>query len=52
MAQRIRPAERDRDKLELVARFLLEHETMNAAQFQLVYDDPEALKAAGGTQES
>ncbi len=44
--------ERDRDKLELVARFLLEHETMNAAQFQLVYDDPEALKAAGGTQES
>ena len=44
--------ERDRDKLELVARFLLEHETMNAAQFQLVYGDPEALKAAGGTQES
>ena len=42
--------ERDRDKLELVARFLLEHETMNAAQFQLVYDDPEALKAAGGTE--
>ncbi len=42
--------ERDRDKLELVARFLLEHETMDAAQFQLVYDDPEALKAAGGTE--
>ena len=41
---------RDRDKLELVARFLLEHETMDAAQFQLVYDDPEALKAAGGTE--
>ena len=42
--------ERDRDELELVARFLLEHETMDAAQFQLVYDDPEALKAAGGTE--
>ena len=37
--------ERDRDKLELVARFLLEHETMDAAQFQLVYDDPAALEA-------
>ena len=44
--------ERDRDKLELVARFLLEHETMDAAQFQLVYDDPAALEAAGGTRES
>ena len=44
--------ERDRDKLELVARFLLEHETMNAAQFQLVYDDPAALAAAGGMRES
>ena len=44
--------ERDRDKLELVARFLLEHETMNAAQFQLVYDDPAALEAAGGMRES
>ena len=42
--------ERDRDELELVARFLLEHETMDAAQFQLVYNDPEALKAAGGTE--
>ncbi len=39
--------ERDRDKLELVARFLLEHETMDAAQFQLVYDDPAALMPAG-----
>ena len=38
--------ERDRDKLELVAQFLLERETMDAAQFQLVYDDPAALKAA------
>ena len=44
--------ERDRDKLELVARFLLEHETMNAAQFQLVYDEPAALEAAGGMRES
>ena len=34
----------DRDKLELVARFLLKHETMDAAQFQLVYDDPDALE--------
>ena len=37
--------ERDRDKLETVARFLLEHETMDAGQFQAVYDDPEALDA-------
>ncbi len=44
--------ERDRDKLELVAQFLLEHETMDARQFQLVYDDPAALKAAAETQES
>ena len=45
--------ERDRDKLELVARFLLEHETMDARQFQLVYDDPAALRsAADETQES
>ena len=35
--------ERDREKLELVAQFLLKHETMDAAQFQLVYDDPTAL---------
>ena len=34
---------RDRDKLEAVAQFLLEHETMDAAQFRLVYDDPAAL---------
>ncbi len=45
--------ERDRDKLELVARFLLEHETMDAKQFQLVYDDPAALEsAADETRES
>ena len=37
---------RDRDKLETVAQFLLEHETMDAGQFQMVYDDPAALKAA------
>ena len=35
--------QRDRDKLETVAQFLLEHETMDAAQFKLVYDDPAAL---------
>ena len=40
--------QRDRDKLETVARFLLDHETMNAEQFQLVYDDPAAL--AGMTE--
>ena len=34
----------DRDKLELVARFLLKHETMTAEQFKLVYDDPEKLR--------
>jgi len=45
--------ERDRDKLELVARFLLEHETMDAKQFQLVYDNPAALtQAVGDTRES
>ncbi len=37
--------QRDRDKLETVAQFLLEHETMDAAQFKLVYDDPAALEA-------
>ena len=36
--------ERDRDKLELVAQFLLKNETMDARQFQLVYDDPSALE--------
>ncbi len=35
--------ERDREKLELVAQFLLRHETMDARQFQLAYDDPQAL---------
>ena len=33
----------DRDKLEMVARFLLKNETMTAEQFQLVYDDPSKL---------
>jgi len=42
--------QRDRDKLELVAQFLLEYETMDAKQFQLVYDDPAALKAADETE--
>jgi cell division protease FtsH len=36
---------RDRDKLETVARFLLAHETMDAGQFRLAYDDPAALTA-------
>ena len=39
---------RDRDKLETVARYLLEHETMDAEQFQKVYDGPGA--PAGETQ--
>ena len=34
---------RDSDKLELVARYLLAFETMDADIFQLVYDDPQAL---------
>ncbi len=36
--------QRDRDKLETVAQFLLKHESMDAAQFQLVYDNPAALE--------
>ena len=40
--------ERDRDKLETVAQFLLEHETMDAKQFQAVYGEPEALDAPEG----
>ena len=32
--------ERDRDKLELVARYLLENETMDAATFERVFTDP------------
>jgi cell division protease FtsH len=36
---------RDRDKLELVAQYLLKYETMTADQFQLVYDDPGQLAA-------
>ena len=36
---------RDRDKLELVAQYLLKNETMTADQFQLVYDDPANLAA-------
>ena len=39
---------RDRDKLEIVAQYLLKHESMDAAQFQLVYDDPAALDAGEG----
>jgi len=33
------------DKLHIVAQFLLENETMSAEQFELVYTDPDALKA-------
>ena len=42
---------RDRDKLEAVAQFLLEHETMDAAQFRLVYEDPAALSATEEPQQ-
>ncbi len=35
--------ERDREKLELVAQYLLRHESMDAGQFQKVYEDPGAL---------
>ena len=37
---------RCRPQLELTARFLLEHETMSAEQFELVFTDPNALEAA------
>ena len=40
---------RDRDKLEAVAAYLLEHETMDAGQFRQMYDDPAPL--AGAAQE-
>ena len=33
---------RDRDKLEAVAQYLLEHETMDAQQFQAIYRQPQA----------
>ena len=35
---------RCRSQLELTARFLLEHETMSAEQFELVFSDPAALE--------
>ena len=43
---------RDRDKLELVAQFLLKHETMDADQFRLVYEDPAALESAVPAEEA
>lgn len=36
---------RQRDKLEIVAQYLLEHETMTAEQFDLAFQNPEALGA-------
>ena len=42
---------RDSDKLELVARYLLDHETMDADTFQMVYDDPQALAQQIPTEE-
>ena len=42
---------RDSDKLELVARYLLAYETMDAATFQMVYDDPQALAQQIPTEE-
>ena len=42
---------RDSDKLELVARYLLAFETMDAATFQMVYDDPQALAQQIPTEE-
>ena len=38
--------QRDRDKLEAVAQFLLEHETMDAAQFRLVYEGSAEKRSA------
>jgi cell division protease FtsH len=34
-----------KEKLELVAQYLLEHETMSAEEFQLAFSNPEALRA-------
>jgi cell division protease FtsH len=34
-----------RDKLDLVADYLLEHETMDAATFEKVFTDPQALRS-------
>ena len=42
---------RDNHKLELVARYLLAFETMDAATFQMVYDDPQALEQQIPTEE-
>ena len=42
---------RDSDKLELVARYLLAYETMDADTFQMVYDDPQALAQQIPTEE-
>ncbi len=42
---------RDNDKLELVARYLLAFETMDADTFRLVYDDPQALAQQIPTEE-
>ena len=42
---------RDSDKLELVARYLLAFENMDAATFQMVYDDPQALAQQIPTEE-
>ena len=42
---------RDSDKLELVARYLLAFETMDADTFQMVYDDPPALAQQIPTEE-
>jgi cell division protease FtsH len=35
----------NRNKLDLTAEFLLEHETMSAEEFELVFTDPAALEA-------
>ena len=42
---------RDSDKLALGARYLLAYETMDAATFQMVYDDPQALAQQIPTEE-
>ena len=42
---------RDSDKLELVARYLLAFETMDADTFRLVYDDPQTLAQQIPTEE-
>ena len=43
---------RQREQLELTAQYLLENETMDAADFELVFTDPDALREEDGSIKS